>query len=107
MGTQAQTATAPKSEAVVAQKIQKLKELYADAPELGKAALKNGLANIEQELAAISTTAGKQSAGRAGARRGKVSELTAILKISKDGAKRLRGLLEIMEGNFKGADIVG
>jgi hypothetical protein len=42
-----------------------------------------------------------------GARQGKVSELTAILKITKDGAKRLRGLLEIMEGNFKGADVVG
>ena len=107
MATPTQTATAPHSDAVVEEKIRKLKELYADAPELGKAALDNGLANIKQELAAISTTAEKQSAGRAGARQGKVSELTAILKITKDGAKRLRGLLEIMEGNFTGADIVG
>lgn len=106
MAMQTKSATEPKSDSVD-QKIQKLKELYADAPELGKAALENGLANIKQELAAISTTAGKRSAGRVGARQGKVSELTAILKITKDGGKRLRGLLEIMEGNFKGADVVG
>ena len=50
MTAQTQLATEPKSDAVVEQKIQKLKELYADAPELGKAALENGLANIKQEL---------------------------------------------------------
>jgi len=34
MATPTQTATAPHSDAVVDQKIRKLKELYADAPEL-------------------------------------------------------------------------
>jgi hypothetical protein len=103
---QAKTQTTGGSNAAIEQKIQELKELYADAPEVGKAALKEGLANIKLELEAITTTE-KETAGRIGARRGKVSELTAILNITKDGAKRLRGLLEIMEGNFKGADVVG
>jgi len=44
MATQTQTATEPQSDAVVDQKIQKLRELYADAPELGRAALERGLA---------------------------------------------------------------
>ena len=104
MATQTQTAD-PRENPVVEQKIQKLRELYADAPELGKVALENGIDNLRRELAAATT--GKQSAGRVGARQGKVSELTAILSITPDGAKRLRGLLEALEGNFKGADVVG
>ena len=105
MQKQTQLATGPKQDSVVEQKIQKLRELYADAPELGKVALENGIDNLRRELAAATT--GKQSAGRVGARQGKVSELTAILSITPDGAKRLRGLLEALEGNFKGADVVG
>ena len=106
MQAQTQTATEPEINPVVEQKIQRLRELYADAPEVGKAALEKGLANIRAELSEI-TASGKESAGRVGARQGKVSELTAILNITKDGAKRLRGLLELTEGNFKAADIVG
>jgi hypothetical protein len=103
---QAQTQTSEPENPVVEQKIQKLKELYADAPEVGKTALEKGMDNIRTELSAI-TASQRESAGRIGARQGKVSELTAILNITKDGAKRLRGLLEITEGNFKAADIVG
>ena len=46
MATQSQVATEPTSDKVVAQKLQKLRELYADAPEVGKAALKNGLSML-------------------------------------------------------------
>lgn len=105
MQKQREIATEPEQDRIVEQKIQKLRELYADAPELGKVALENGIDNLRRELAAATT--GKQSAGRVGARQGKVSELTAILSITPDGAKRLRGLLEALEGNFKGADVVG
>ncbi len=42
MTTQTATEDRPKQVAVE-QKIQKLQELYADAPELGKKALENGL----------------------------------------------------------------
>src|SRR5262245_19233345 len=105
MATTTPTSTRPAQDQVE-QKIQKLRELDADGPEVGKAALENGLSDIKGELAAVTTTA-VQSAGRVGARQGKVSELTAILPLAKGGAKRIRGLLELTEGNFKGADIVG
>jgi len=108
MATQTQMAAEPTRDAIVEQKLQKLRELYADAPEVGKAALKNGMADIARELAALTAgNGGVQSAGRVGARKGKVSELTAVIRIAEGGAKRLRGLLEIVEGNFRGADVVG
>ena len=107
MATQTQMSTEPARDAVVEQKLQKLRELYADAPEVGKVALQNGMADIAREFAALTKATGVQSAGRVGARQGKVSELTAILQIAKGGAKRLRGLLELVEGNFRGADVVG
>ena len=104
MATQTQTATETKSDARVEQKVQKLRELYADAPELGRAALERGLPDLKRELAAAT---GMQNAGRIGARQGKVSELTGIIPFAKGGAKRLRGLLQALEGNFRGGDAVG
>jgi hypothetical protein len=97
VATQPQTPTGPEPELVVEQKIQKLRELYADAPELGRVALENGLPDLRRELVAAS---GTQSAGRVGARQGRVSELTSILPFAEGGAKRLRGLLQLLEGNF-------
>ena len=106
MSTQAQAEkeAAAEESPVVQQKVQRLRELYADAPELGKVALEKGLANLKQELA---VAAGTQNAGRIGARQGKVSELTGIIPFAKGGAKRLRGLLQALEGNFRGGDAVG
>ena len=104
MATQTQLATEAKSDAVVEQKIRKLRELYADAPELGRVALENGLPALKREMAAAT---GAQSAGRIGARQGRVSELTGIFPFAKGGARRLRGLLQLLEGNFKLADAVG
>jgi hypothetical protein len=86
------------------QKLQKLRELYADAPELGRVALENGLPALKKELAAAT---GVQSAGRKGARQGKVSEFALIFPLAKGGAKRLRGLLQMLKGNFQLADLVG
>jgi hypothetical protein len=104
MQAQAQKETAPEQSPIVQQKIQRLRELYADAPELGKVALEKGLPNLKRELAAAT---GTQNAGRIGARQGKVSELTGIIPFAKGGAKRLRGLLQALEGNFRGGDAVG
>jgi len=101
---QAQKEIAPEESPVVRQKVQLLRELYADAPELGKVALEKGLPNLKRELAAAT---GTQNAGRIGARQGKVSELTGIIPLAKGGAKRLRGLLQALEGNFRGGDAVG
>ena len=88
----------------VANKIKKVQELYADAPEVGRVALKNGLEALRHELSAATQ---RQSAGRIGARQGRVSELTAITPLVPGGGQRVRGLLELLEGNFKGADLVG
>jgi hypothetical protein len=104
MATQAATADRPKQDLAVEQKIQKLRELYAAAPELGRVALKNGLSAFKQELGAAT---GQENAGRIGARQGKVSQLTGIFPFAKGGAKRLRGLLELLQGKFQGADAVG
>src|SRR5215813_847066 len=104
METQPQKTTGPEQDRIVEQKIQKLRELYADAPELGKVALEKGLSDLKRELAAAS---GTQNAGRIGARQGKVSELSGVFPFVKGGAQRLRGLLQALEGNFRGADAVG
>ena len=99
-----QTQTQLERDRLVEQKIQKVKELYADAPELGRVALQQGLPDLTRELGAAT---GTQNAGRIGARLGKVSELTGIIPFAKGGAKRLRGLLQALEGNFRGGDLVG
>ena len=100
----AQTTT--HSEAGMEEKIRTLRDLYADAPDVGRLALEKGFETLKQEVAAAAV--GRQrSAGRIGARQGKVSELTAIAPFAPGGAKRLRGLLELLEGNFQGADLVG
>ena len=104
MATQTATANTTQQDLTVEQKLQKLKELYVDAPEVGKAALQNGLPMLTKELAAPSAA---QTAGRIGARQGKVSELTVFLPFVKGGAKRLRGFLQLLEGNFRAADAVG
>src|SRR4029434_3612280 len=104
MATQTATANRPQQSLTVDEKLQTLRELYADAPELGKAALKNGLSMLTKELAAPSAA---QTAGRIGARQGKVSELTVFLPFVPGGAKRLRGFLQLLEGNFRAADAVG
>jgi hypothetical protein len=88
----------------VAEKIGKVRALYADAPEVGRTALENGIEALKLELAAATSV---ESAGRIGARQGKVSELTSIIPLAPGGGARIRGLLDLLEGNFKGADVVG
>src|SRR6185369_4394807 len=104
MQTEAGKTTATEQNSLVEEKIQKLRELYADAPELGRVALEKGLPDLRRELGAAT---GAQNAGRIGARQGKVSELTGIIPFAKGGAKRLRGLLQALEGNFRGGDALG
>ena len=104
MATETRIATGPEQEKIVEQKIQQVRALYADAPELGKVGLENGLSDLTRELAAAT---GTQSAGRMGIRQGNVSEFTLIFPFAEGGAKRLRGLLQLLEGNFQLADRVG
>src|ERR1043166_1283444 len=86
MQPQTRMAITSEEDARIEQKVQKLRELYADAPELGRAALERGLADLKRELAA---------------------ELAGIIPFAPGGAQRLRGLLQALEGNFRGGDAVG
>jgi hypothetical protein len=104
MQTQKEMTIAPKQSQSVEQKIQELLELYADAPELGRVALEKGLPDFRREAAAATAA---QNAGRIGGRQGKVSELTGIFPFAKGGARRLRALLQLLQGHFQGADAVG
>ena len=104
---EAQVQTGAEQEQVVAQKIQQVRELYADAPEMGRVALEHLLSDLQSEVAARTDAARTESAGRIGVRQGKVSELTMIAPLTKGGAERLHGLLQLLEGDFQGAAKVG
>ena len=80
-------------------KIKKLREIYADANEISKTALENvirGLNSAESDSAPGTPT---ESAGRIGARQGKVSELTVIAPLKPGGAKRMRAFFETLHSN--------
>jgi hypothetical protein len=104
MATQTATANRPAPDTATAQQLQKLRETYADAPEVGRVGLEKMMPELEAviRLAPEATTA-----GRVGKRSGKVSELLLIIKLRPGGAKRLRTLLDTLGGNFQGADAVG
>jgi hypothetical protein len=98
--------TAPKSSEDAKKKVQQLRELFADAPELGKKALENVIQGLTRDAAAPPPAI--ESAGRTGARLGKVSELTIIVPLAPGGAKRLRAFLKLLGGNLApGAKKVG
>ena len=88
------------------QKIRELRELYADAPELSRRALENVIQELTEQVAQTPPPP-VESAGRAGSRLGKVSELTLIIPLAPGGAKRLRTFLRLLGGNLNGADKVG
>jgi hypothetical protein len=106
MATQTATATESKQDLAVEQKVQELRELFADAPQYVKTALENGLPAMMTE-ASEAQESGTESAGRIGIRQGKVSELTVIAPFAPGGAKRLRALLRLLNGNFRAGKKVG
>jgi hypothetical protein len=85
-----QTLTRPEADETE-KKIQKLRELYADAPALGRAALEHLIAGMKDGIISDTETS---SAGRTGLRRGKVSELTIVFPIAPGAAKRLKAVLD-------------
>jgi hypothetical protein len=105
--TEAEMQAGSKPPADAQRKIQELRDLFADAPELGRTALENVLRDL---AAQVSDTPPPpiESAGRVGARLGKVSELTIIVPLAPGGAKRLRAFLRLLGGNLSpGATKVG
>jgi hypothetical protein len=90
----------------VEEQIAKLRDLFADAPEVGRNALENVLKQLTTQ---VSETPPPPivSAGRVGSRLGKISELTMVVPLAPGGADRLRAFLKLLGGNLAGADKVG
>ena len=106
MATQMHTLSRSEHDQNVEGKIQKLRELFADAPEIGKKALENALQELKSQTSDLPPAV--ESAGRVGARLGKVSELTIIVPLAPGGAQRSRAFLRLLRGNLsQGADKVG
>jgi hypothetical protein len=101
-----QTLTRPEDGHTAEEMVQKLRDLFADAPELGRRALENALREIKSQVAETPPPP-ISSAGRVGARLGKVSELTIMVPLAPGGAKRLRGFLRLLGGNLNKGDKVG
>ena len=100
------TPSASEHEQTVLKKIQQFRDLFADAPETGKKAIENALKELKSQASDLPPPI--ESAGRVGARLGKVSELTIIVPLAPGGAKRLRAFLRLLGGNLsQGADKVG
>jgi len=107
MATQTRTPAGPDTHQTAADKIGQLRQLFADAPELGKKALENVLRELTSDTSETPPPP-VDSAGRVGSRLGKVSELTIIVPLAPGGAKRLRAFLQLLHGNLKrGGDLVG
>jgi hypothetical protein len=106
MPMQTQTGIKPKQDQNAEEKIQELRELFADAPEVGKEALENVLKELTSQVADTPPPP-VSSAGRAGSRLGMLSELTIIVPFAPGGAKRLRAFLKLLGGNLEGARKVG
>ena len=95
MTTQTVEKTVTEQTSEFEQKVQKLREIYADASDFSKAALENVIRALGSEASATASPTEVESAGRIGAREGKVSELTAILPLRPGGAKRMRAFLDV------------
>jgi hypothetical protein len=100
-----QTLTKPKQGQTAEEKIQQLRQLYADTPQYVKTALENTIAELTSQ--ASKSQARMESAGRKGIRQGKVSEFAFIAPFAPGGAKRLHALLQLRDGNFSDTDRVG
>ena len=106
MQMQAQTPVAKGQDQSTEEKIRRLRELFADASDVGKTALENVLKELTSQ--ASDPPPPIESAGRVGARLGKRSELTIIVPLVPGGAKRLRTFLGLLGGNLSpGASKVG
>jgi hypothetical protein len=106
MNTETAIADRPGQDSAVEQKLQALKQLFADAPPLAKVALDKALPALISQMA-DTQAAQSESAGRIGIRQGKVSELTVIAPFAPGGAQRLREILRLLNGNFSAGTKVG
>src|SRR5258706_1745130 len=100
MTMQTQKKTESEESSDLEEKLQKLRQLYADATDIAKSALENVIRALKSGAPAKEPAAPVGTAGRIGRRQGKVSELTVIAPLVPGGAKRLRAFLEILHGSI-------
>ena len=93
-------------EPTIEEQIAHLRELFADAPEVGRSALERVLNELTSQ-ASQEPPPPIVSAGRVGSRLGKISELTMVVPLAPGGAERMRAFLKLLNGNLAGADKVG
>ena len=101
-----QAMTRPEQEQGVEKMIQQLREAYRDAPEMAKGALERALPSLKS-LTLEAQASQTESAGRIGVRLGSVSELTVVAPFAPGGARRLRTVLRLLNGNFSAGKKVG
>jgi len=106
MSTQTVTSTKAEKEQAGAEKVRQLRELFADAPQMARTALEHALPALTSQ-ASEAQASQMASAGRIGIRQGTVSELTVIAPFAPGGARRLRAVLRLLNGNFSGGKKVG
>ena len=107
MSTQVSAKPASGYSSDLGKKIEKLRELYADASQTSKTALENVIRAVQEGVPAEGPATQTESAGRIGRRQGTVSELTVIVPLKKGGANRLRGFWETLQGSTEGVELVG
>lgn len=107
MATGRPTDARPEGGATVEEKVARFRPLFADAPQHAKTAVENVLDELKSQVEAKPPASRMESASRAGSRQGKDSELTLLVPLAPGGAQRLRGFLQLLDGDFDGADKVG
>jgi hypothetical protein len=107
MATQVTQTNASKQDSAVEEKIAQFRQLFADAPAYAKTAVTNVIDELKSQVVSKPPASRMVRAGRAGSRQGRVSELTLIVPLAPGGAQRLRGFLQLLDGDFDGADKVG
>lgn len=104
MTVQVVDTTANKQPADFEQRVQKLREIYADGSEVSKTALENVVSSVQSGKPAKGSVP-MGSAGRIGSRQGKVSEFTTIFPMKPAGAKRLRAFLELLHPDLGNREV--
>jgi len=89
MPAQAEVAAGAEQRRAGEEKIRQLRDLFADAPELGKKALENVLRELTSQVSEPPPPI--ESAGRVGARLGKRSELTIIVPLAPAASTHRKG----------------
>ena len=99
MATQTQTATAPKAELTVEREDSEAARALRRRAGSGQRGAGERAQRVDRRRLREPPRR-IESAGRIGARQGKVSELTVIVPFVPGGAKRLRALLQLLDGNL-------